>query len=78
MAMSTNQLEECAMVFLPTMEQLRLNIKDICAVGKQASELFAHLHSQIMSSVQRAPFNIREQDFDIDEFSLVDTNLAVI
>ena len=66
------------MLFLPTMEQLKINIKQICFEQKQASELFAHLQDQIMRSVSKPPFSIAEQDFDLDDFSLVDTNLTVI
>ena len=66
------------MLFLPTMEQLRINIKQTCAANKHSSELFTSLQDQIMNSVAKPPFNIAEPDFDLDEFNLVDTNLTVI
>ena len=31
-----------------------------------------------MQSVAKAPYNIAEHDYDVDEFNLVDTNLTVI
>ena len=68
---------DCAMVFLPTMEQLRLNIKHI-AINKSSAELMNNLQDNIMASVGRAPFNIPEEEFDLDDFNLVDTNLTVI
>ena len=66
------------MVFLPTMEQLRLNIKHMCVNTKQSAELLQSMQPQIQNSVSRPPFNIGEQGFDLDEFNLVDTNLTVI
>ena len=66
------------MVFLPSMEQLQLNIKHICQETKQADELLNHLQDKIIKCVKKAPFNIPEHEYDVDYFSLVDTNLTVI
>lgn len=68
---------DCAMVFLPLMEQLKLNIKSM-APNQTSAELLISLKDSISGSVAKPPYNISEHDFDIDDYNLVDTNLTVI
>ena len=50
---------DCAMVFLPLMEQLKLNIKSM-APNQTSAELLISLKDSILSSVTKPPYNISD------------------